>query len=160
MSLVEFEDLPNTTTPVNAANLNNNFRELFNLIYPVGSIYMSINNTDPGTLFGGTWVPWGTGRTPVGVDTSQTEFSTVEKTGGSKYIQDHRHEWANKNGRGFVGALGWSYAAPSSGSNFPACDDTSGTTGGILSSGTGSVPVGNSGNLPPYITCYMFKRTA
>ena len=29
--------------------------DIFNLIYPVGSIYMSVNNTDPGTLFGGTW---------------------------------------------------------------------------------------------------------
>lgn len=27
----------------------------FSLIYPVGSIYMSINNVDPGTLFGGSW---------------------------------------------------------------------------------------------------------
>ena len=24
-------------------------------VYPVGSIYMSVNGTDPGTLFGGTW---------------------------------------------------------------------------------------------------------
>ena len=29
--------------------------ELINLIYPVGSIYMSVNAVDPSTLFGGTW---------------------------------------------------------------------------------------------------------
>lgn len=29
--------------------------ELINLIYPVGSIYMSVNEVDPSTLFGGTW---------------------------------------------------------------------------------------------------------
>ena len=51
-------------------------------VYPVGSIYMSINNIDPSTLFGGTWETWGTGQVPVGVDTSQTEFNAVEKTGG------------------------------------------------------------------------------
>ena len=28
---------------------------LLNLVYPVGSIYWSSNNTNPGTLFGGTW---------------------------------------------------------------------------------------------------------
>lgn len=28
MALIEFQDLPNTTTPINAANLNNNFSEL------------------------------------------------------------------------------------------------------------------------------------
>lgn len=29
--------------------------EIFNLIYPVGSVYLSVNQTNPGTLFGGTW---------------------------------------------------------------------------------------------------------
>ena len=29
---------------------------LLNLVYPIGSIYLSSNNTNPGTLFGGTWV--------------------------------------------------------------------------------------------------------
>ena len=29
--------------------------ELYSLIYPVGSIYLSINSVDPSTLFGGTW---------------------------------------------------------------------------------------------------------
>jgi len=58
--------------------------DLLNLIYPVGAIYMSVNAADPGTLFGGTWIAWGTGRVPVGINTNETEFNTVEKTGGSK----------------------------------------------------------------------------
>ena len=29
--------------------------DLFNLIYPIGSIYLSVNATSPATLFGGTW---------------------------------------------------------------------------------------------------------
>lgn len=57
---------------------------IFDSVYPVGSIYMSVSSANPSTKFGGTWVAWGAGKVPVGVDTSQTEFSTVEKTGGSK----------------------------------------------------------------------------
>ncbi len=57
---------------------------LLNLIYPVGSIYISVNNVNPGTyLTGTTWVAWGSGKVPVGVSTD-TEFNTVEKTGGGK----------------------------------------------------------------------------
>lgn len=63
----------------------------FSKIYPVGSIYISVKNTNPGTLFGGTWTAWGSGRVPVGVNASETAFSTVEKTGGSKYTQMHTH---------------------------------------------------------------------
>lgn len=40
---------------------------------------MSVNSTNPKNLFGGTWVAWGTGRVPVGIDTSQTEFASIEK---------------------------------------------------------------------------------
>lgn len=53
--------------------------------YPVGSIYMSTVPTNPAQLLGvGSWAAWGTGRVPVGVDTSQTEFDAVNKTGGNK----------------------------------------------------------------------------
>lgn len=51
--------------------------------YPVGSIYMSTSPTNPASLFGGTWVAWGSGRAPVGINTSDGNFNTVEKTGGS-----------------------------------------------------------------------------
>lgn len=53
--------------------------------YPVGSIYMSTTNVNPGNTIGGTWVEWGSGRVPVGVNVNEAEFNTVEKTGGAKY---------------------------------------------------------------------------
>lgn len=34
---------------------NNNWKQLLDLIYPIGSIYTSVNSTSPATLFGGTW---------------------------------------------------------------------------------------------------------
>lgn len=57
---------------------------IFNLVYPVGSIYTSVNPTNPSTFFGGTWEAFGTGRTLVGIDENDSNFNTVEKTGGSK----------------------------------------------------------------------------
>lgn len=122
---------------------------LVNLIYPIGSIYMSVNSTNPSVLFGGTWVAWGTGRVPVGIDTSQTEFETVEQTGGSKYLQAHRHNIA----------IPWSESG-SVGQGYPIQQATHnyykyiGGNGIMENEGTG-----DSGNLQPYITCYMWKRT-
>jgi len=52
MALIQFEDLPSTNTPLNAANLNNNFQGL----YPVGGTFISETNTNPSTTLGfGTW---------------------------------------------------------------------------------------------------------
>ena len=57
---------------------------LVDIIYPVGSIYMSVNDTSPSILFGGTWTRWGQGRVPVGVNESETEFNAAEKADGEK----------------------------------------------------------------------------
>ena len=118
--------------------------------YPVGSIYISVNATNPGTIFGGTWEAWGTGRMPVGVDTSQTEFNDVEKTGGEKThtltiseMPKHRHD-----------VLIHASSVFSSGTNKSGY--ISGT--GKMSDYVGSGAAHN--NLPPYITCHMWKRTA
>lgn len=60
--------------------------ELLNQSYPVGSIYMSATLSTAAQVnaaLGGTWQAWGSGQVPVGVNTSDSNFNTVEKTGGS-----------------------------------------------------------------------------
>lgn len=58
--------------------------QVLNLIYPVGAVFMSTVNTNPGTYLGGTWERWGSGRVPVGVNSSDSDFSAAGKTGGEK----------------------------------------------------------------------------
>lgn len=116
--------------------------------WPIGSIYISVINTNPKAYFGGTWVSFGTGRCLVGVDTSQKEFNTVEKPGGSKYLQKHKHScntiYPFTPGSMYTGVP-----------NSTATSYHSTETGTVNYEGTG-----NSGNLQPYITVYMWKRTA
>ena len=53
--------------------------DLINKIYPVGSIYMTVNNTSPSVLFGGTWTQIAQGRTIFGAGT----LNSVTYTAGS-----------------------------------------------------------------------------
>ena len=131
-----------------------------NLIYPVGSIKMTVTNTNPSTYLGGTWSLWGAGRVPVGIDTSQTEFDTSEKTGGTKthtltkeQIPSHNHEipeLKDDSGSNHTYPRNTSRAARTTTGTFKAWWGNTGSTGG-------GQP---HNNLQPYITCYMWKRTA
>lgn len=176
--------------------------ELLELIYPVGSIYMSVNNVSPQTFLGGTWVSWGSGKVPIGVDTSNTNYSSSEKTGGSSSssytlstanIPAHSHtvpqHTHNFQMGGSAGTDIWSYNAVSGSQNnasVPAFVDYSKTTSSVYAAhatgknGYGSnrdviqraaqTTTGNTGSntptaisvstIQPYITCYMWKRTA
>lgn len=138
---------------------------------------MSVNSTNPSNLFGGTWVAWGSGRVPVGVNASDTDFNTVEKTGGSKTTSiQHNHgagslialigsPQANAAGLGFVA----SNAGSKTGSTYSVGGTTHQASGHpnrshntVIEGATDNVG-SNSVNktiLQPYITCYMWKRTA
>ena len=137
---------------------------IFLIGHPVGSIYITTNSDEStaaqmATKYGGTWVSWGSGKVPVGVDDAQTEFETVELTGGAKThtlvnaeVPAHSH-----TGKGYSFLLN---KADSGG-------DGSGMTFGAGSynrryaNSTNSVGGGDAhNNLQPYITCYMWKRTA
>ena len=132
-------------------------KNIFSLIYPVGSIYFSVNNINPSKLFGGEWIAWGNGKVPIGVDTSQTEFDTVEKTGGNKMHSHYQTIGANENDI---------YGIHSS--DF---EDSTSLTGYPLSIANNDVYVEShssiivnrtltESSLQPYITCYMWKRVA
>ena len=151
---------------------------LLNMFYPIGSIYMSVNSTNPQTLFGGTWVAWGSGRVPVGVNSSDTDFQTVEKTGGSKThthtqgatgshtltveeIPKHSHIIWNSN-------AGGPYESEN-GNVFPETGNSNKSWGyEMITQNTGggqghthtNPNTAASSSLQPYITCYMWKRTA
>ena len=147
-------------------------KDIVDLIYPVGSIYMSVKSTSPATLFGGTWVRWGNGRVPVGVDTSQTEFNSVEKIGGEKThtitedeMPTHQHFADNNDGEekltGNVGNMGFSASSDEGASYCYTLNwgyRSRRTDTGIKTAASGGSDPHN--NLQPYITCYIWKRTA
>lgn len=143
------------------------------IIYPVGSIYMNVHNTNPSLLFGGTWEQI-KGKFLVGVDSSDADFNTSEKTGGSK---KHSHTYG-VHYNAYWGAL---FATDTEliklydGKTQQFIDSTNMLT---TATQTGNSSVTNSektielstfesktntteeSTLPPYMTVYMWKRTA
>lgn len=144
ISYNDLEDLP--VIPVMSA--------IFNAVYPVGTIYTSVSNANPGTIFGGTWEAFGSGKTLVGVDTSDTDFATAQKTGGEKThtltideMPRHNHDVIKPRWNTSIGA---NAVFGSNGSGTGEEYDERAYEGG-----------GQPHNiLQPYITVYFWKRTA
>ena len=116
---------------------------IFNSVYPVGTIYMTVTEVNPHELFGGTWIPWGRGRVPVGVNNSIADFSTIERTGGEIA---HTLTYSELPTTTYV---------DSQVSTFVSVGSTG--TWWINNRGGGNQP---HNNLQPYITCYMWKKVA
>ena len=121
-------------------------------VYPVGSIYINAGvATNPGTLLGfGTWSAFGSGRVIVGVDSTDTDFDAVRETGGAKthtltvaQLAAHTHNVTMST-------------------NDTDNDNLSeGNTSGTSLHPTSSTGGGEAhNNLQPYITAYMWRRTA
>ena len=146
-------------------------------IYPVGSIYMNVNNTNPSSLFGGTWVAL-QDRFLIGAGNEYTA-GTV---GGSKYLQSHSHSipalsgWTGAAG-GHTHQIGADKDAyyKSTGSCYSVHNTGPSGAGYLINttgvgdhshslttnaSTTGSAGKGNAENMPPYLPVYIWKRTA
>ena len=120
-------------------------------VYPVGSIYINAAvATNPGTLLGfGTWAAFGSGRVIVGLNAGDSDFDTVQETGGAKThtlstaeLPSHTHTTTFIEG-------GSGTSGVSTDGSYNATTPNTGATGGG----------GAHNNVQPYIVAYMWRRT-
>lgn len=122
-------------------------------VYPVGSIYMSVNSTNPTNLFGGTWEQI-QGRFLFGMNSSYPAGSTGGEITHALTIDEmpgHNHTIYYPNSGGPYGNANICYPA-NSGTNMTWCAEmckTAPTGGGAAHN-----------NMPPYLSVYIWKRTA
>lgn len=139
---------------------------LLDMVYPVGTIYMSSNSTSPATLFGGTWVqlqdrfmiaagptyPAGTtGGSATHVHTTGDHVLTTNE------MPSHNHVlfYPNSAGQG-VANIGYPDATINKTWWAEACK--TGNEGGGAAHNHGDT--GSASNLPPYWAVCMWERTA
>ena len=125
-----------------------------NSVYPVGSIYMSVNSASPATLFGGTWVEL-QGRFLLGRSASYGNGSTGGAASvaiSTAQMPSHGHTIRGWN----IGANG---ALPDTTPyNWVGYDRSGWYSVDSVISKTGSGSAHD--NMPPYLAVYMWKRTA
>lgn len=113
--------------------------------YPVGSIYLSLLSTKPGSLFGGTWEQ----IKDVFLLAAGNTYA-ASSTGGSAnaVVVEHKHTFATL----VASQLGSGYSFPATANNYSEIRQSADTyTTGV--DGTGK-------NMPPYLTVYMWRRVA
>lgn len=148
--------------------------------FPVGSVYLSVVSTDPGTLLGyGTWSRIAQGRFLVGVDQG-----VAEETGGAAThthaahtdVLNHTHgvtvtdpghaHVENQNSATTGGLTGWGARDTSTNTSTATGYSTASATTGITATaanpagGVASLTHDSASNLPPSLAVYMWKRTA
>ena len=143
------------STTINGRAIKQNGRTLLDMFYPVGAIFITTVNTNPSSYMGGTWVRFGNGQTLVGVNESDGDFNSVQKTGGSK---SHTIDYENLPPRTGL-QVNWKGGLTSY-SEWKSGNLAKGTW--IMSNAydTQSPFSKAISNLQPYITVYMWRRTA
>ena len=150
-------------------NIANDLKRLFFLIgHPVGSLYFTIDNTNPKNFYGGncgTWTAWGSGKVPVGVNANDSDFNSVEKTGGNKSASAQFEMFGNGNNtRLYHDFNRQDFTSAYKSNTRMMVEGNYGENGTIVENQLYGIKVSNIDNpnllMPPYITCYIWKRTA
>lgn len=132
-------------------------KSLLDMVYPVGSIYLSVSGTDPQTLFGGTWA-----RLEDVFLLAAGAKHAAGSTGGEEShiltepeIAPHKHAMAY-GPESSGDSTGFSYGIDSG-----SATNSAGGRGYASNLGTFSAGGGQPhNNMPPYLAVYTWKRTA
>ena len=148
------------------------YEEVFNKIYPIGSIYISTSNTNPSTLFGGTWVQikdtfllsagdtYTAGNSGGASSVNYTPNGNVENhTLTIDEMPSHNHDMQHQNLIVYSG--GNSGGLPYSPSSAPFQPLVTASKGGDQPHNHGFTGTQATINtMPPYLVVYIWKRTA
>jgi hypothetical protein len=171
----EFTGVP--TAPTASSSTNNTqiastafVQSVVSALYPVGSIYTNATSgVNPATLFGfGTWAAFGAGRVMVGLDAGNALFDVAGDTGGSAdaIVVSHTHTATSTvtdpgHAHTFAGAV--NPGGSGSDRNGVAVTKTTDSAVTGITVATTNASTGSSGtnaNYQPFITVYMWRRTA
>lgn len=139
-------------------DVNAKWNSLLNMVYPVGSIYMSVNNVSPQTFWSGTWEQI-QDRFLLSAGTTYSAGTTggeATHTLTEQEMPNHRHGGLDVDQ---VYKLGWG-GGTDTGHNL---SDKLGQWSNDVSNKVETGFTGGSqphNNMPPYLTVYMWKRTA
>lgn len=143
-------------------------------IYPVGSIYMNVNNVDPGQIFGGTWVQiedtflLAAGQTyAAGATGGESSHALTKEELPTEHMTFRRlynaadgsviDVMASSETDGSIGAADGTQGRPNI--NFHAATISSITTGQKAMQYTYGGGQSHN-NMPPYLAVYVWRRTA
>lgn len=157
------------TLRYNASDIDDaidNVNQMILKIYPVGAIYISISDTSPASLFGGTWeqikdtfllaagssyAAGATGGEATHTLSVSEMPSHVHGVNISSSETVNRVIWGSDYGSSDKNAWGFGYVSDAS-SGLPS------GTSGVTAAYTGGGAAHN--NMPPYLVVYVWKRTA
>jgi len=149
---------------INTLNSNNTDSADFLKTHPAGSIYITTNGTNPGSIYGGSWSAYGQGRVLVSAGSSYGSWAT----GGeythrlSEYeMPSHNHETATYSGA----ILNWDGSSNSQGINWGAkvWEDSYMSSGAYDLASLWTSYNGSNGyhnNVQPFIAVYMWYRNS
>ena len=166
--------LSDARTPTSHTHTSNQVSDLIDTIYPVGSIYMSVSNTSPSILFGGTWEQiedkfllasgssYSNGATGGSATVTLTENEIPTHNHNSKTltgtarIQQWNGSESSTTGIISQSTNNYNLKNPSSGTNWGATTLTVNATHTHDNVGGGQAHE----NMPPYLAVNVWKRTA